>query len=158
MIFITVINFSNCASTQNLEKTIPLTFGEVYYQDWVAGVKGGGSGINIFIPITANPKEIMLDSVYFKGRKAKLEFRNNTVFIGRFKTAINQEQDIIMSSEPYAEYGNKAPEFSRKTPFKLDDDECVISYLDNGGVKYFKIEGVIRKLSKIYQRAPLKKQ
>lgn len=152
-----MVSFSNCASTQQLEKLEPLTIGDVYYQNWVAGVKGGGSGFNIFIPISDNANNIMLDSVYFKGKKAKLEFNNNTVFIGRFKTTANKKQDIIMSNEPYAEYGNKVPELPQKTPFELNDTECVVSYLEGNKTKYFKIEGIVRKESKLYQKAPSKK-
>lgn len=154
---IVMLNFSNCASTQNFEKSMPLTLGEVYYQDWVAGIKGGGSGVNIFIPFSENPKGIILDSVYFKGKQAKLELRNNNVFIGRFKTTVNEKQDIIMSNEPYAEYGNKLPQAPQKTPFNLEEDECIVSYSDNDKVKYFKIENIIKRESKLYQSTPIKK-
>lgn len=156
IISIIMVSFSNCASTQKLEQLEPLTIGEVHYQNWVAGIKGGGSGFNLFIPITNNPKNIMLDSVYFRGKKAKLELNNNTVFIGRFKTTANKN-GIIMSNEPYAEYGNKVPELPQKTPFELNDNECVVSYLEGNKIKYFKIEGIVRKESKLYQKAPSKK-
>lgn len=153
-----ILSFSKCASIQKLDKALPLDIGEVYYQHWVSGVQGGGSGFNIFIPITANPKNIMLDSVYFKENQAKLEYRNNTVFIGRFKTLANQKQDIIMSNEPFAEYGNMVPETPKKIPFELKEDECVVSYLEAGKAKYFKIKKIKRKDSKLYQSAPPKKQ
>ena len=145
-----VINFSNCAGTHKLEKSVPLPIGEVYYQNWVAGVKGGGAGFNIFIPVSDNTKNIILDSVYFKGKKAKLEFNNNTVFIGRFKSSKNRNQDIIMISDSNTD-------FPKKTPFNLNDNECVVSYLEKDKIKYFKIENIIRKESKLYQKAPSKK-
>lgn len=150
MILIIMINFSSCRGRYKLEKSIQLTLGEVYYQNWIAGVEGGGSGFNIFIPISDNPKNTMLDSVYFKGKKAKLEFNNNTIFIGRFKTAKNRKRDIILSNDSNAD-------FSIKIPFNLNDNECVVSYLNNGKIRYFKIEDIIRKESKIYQKTPSKK-
>jgi len=102
-------------------------------------------------------KNIILDSVFFKGKQAKLEYRNNSVFIGRFKTEANQKHDIVMSSDPIAEYGNKVPEIPKKVQFELKDDECVVSYLKSGKVKYFKIEKIKRKESKFFHslRTPL---
>ena len=147
---IVMINFSSCAGTYKLEKSVRLTIGEVYYQNWVAGVQGGGAGFNIFIPVSDNPKNIMFDSVYFKGKKAKLEFSNNTIFIGRFKTTKNRIREINMIND-------SDDEFSEKTPFNLNDNECVVSYLDNDKIKYFKIENIIKKESILYQKTPSKK-
>ena len=48
------VSFSQCASTMELQKEAPTDFGEVYCQSWVAGVKGGGSGTNIFIETKSN--------------------------------------------------------------------------------------------------------
>ena len=106
---IVMINFSSCAGTYKLEKSVRLTIGEVYYQNWVAGVQGGGAGFNIFIPVSDNPKNIMFDSVYFKGKKAKLEFSNNTIFIGRFKTTKNRIRDINMISDSNDGFSEKIP-------------------------------------------------
>ncbi len=156
MLFI-MATFSQCGVTKKLETNAPLTLGDVYYQQWIAGVQGGGSGINIFIPIISNPKNIMLDSVYFQGKQAKLEYRNSDIFIGRFESEINQKKDIIMSSEPYAEYGNKVPEIPKKPPFKLLEDECVVSYKDANKVKYFKIDKINKKEDLKFMSAPPKK-
>ena len=156
MVFV-MSSFSQCASTLKLQEDVPLEIGEVYYQHWVAGVKGGGSGVNLFIPIESNQNNIVLDSVYFKGKQEKLELKNNTIYIGRFASKANQKQDIIMSSDPQKEYGNPIPELSRKTPFKLHDNECVVSYFEKDKIKYFKIMGIVRKESKLYQKAPSKK-
>ena len=156
MLFI-MATFSQCGVTKKLETNAPLTLGDVYYQHWVAGVRGGGSGINIFIPIVSNPENIMLDSVYFQGKKAKLEYRNNEVFIGRFQSEINQKSDIVMSSDPYAEYGNKVPEIPKKLPFKLLEDECVVSYKLANKVKYFKIEKINKKDVSEFMSTPHKK-
>ena len=157
MLFI-MATFSQCGVTKKLETNAPLTLGDVYYQQWIAGVQGGGSGINIFTPIISNPNNIMLDSVYFQGKQAKLEFRNNNVFIGRFKSDINKKKDIVMSSDPYAEYGNKVPEIPKKPAFKLLEDECVVSYKIANKVKYFKIENINKKDVLKFMSAPPKKQ
>ncbi len=149
MLFI-IVSFSQCASTLKLQDNLPLEIDEVYYQTWVAGVKGGGSGINVFIPIESNSNDIVLDSMYFRGKSTKIEYVNDALAVGRFKTEANQKQDIIMSNEPYAEYANKVPELPEKIPFELKDDECVVSYLEKNKIKYFKIEGIVKKESTRY--------
>ncbi|MBR9846987.1 MAG: hypothetical protein GYB35_13165, partial [Algicola sp.] len=91
-------SFSQCSSAQKLQKRAPVEFGQVYAQKWVAGVKGGGSGINVFIPVKNT--SVVLDSIFFRGQKAKLEFNKDkeTFYVGRFQTPMNQKQDIILSS------------------------------------------------------------
>ncbi len=153
--------FTNCSSAQKLEKQVPFKVGNVYCQSWVAGVKGGGSGINIFIPIENSlNKTIQLDSVYFRGRASKLEFKtiNPSLFIGRFLSSTNQSKELIMSDTPHAEYGNKPPEPLSEIPFKLNPNECVISYIEDDKTLYYKIENVAEKRAIPYPSTPLNKQ
>lgn len=137
--------FSQCATGKQLETNLPFEIGDVYYQERVAGVDGGGSGVNIFITLQENPNNIILDSVYFQGKEAKLEFRNNTVYVGRLESKTVLKNDIIMSIEPYAEYGNKVPVVPKKPRFELKEDECIVSYKTSNKVKYFKIEKINKK-------------
>ena len=150
MLFI-IVSFSQCASTLKLQDNLLIEIDNVYYQTWVEGFKGGGKGINVFIPIRSNFNDIFLDSMYFRGKSTKIEYVNATLAVGRFKTEGNQNQDIIISNEPYAEYGNKVPKIPQKIPFDLKDDECVVSYIDGNKVKYFKIENIVKGKSKPYQ-------
>ncbi|MDO5978809.1 hypothetical protein [Flavivirga spongiicola] len=148
------IGFTQCASTQKLEDTLPLEIGDVYSQHWVSGVRGGGSGYNLFIPIKSNPNKIVLDSLYFKGKKVKLELKSASVFIGRFKSEANQRHDIIMSSDSLAEYGNPVPEMTKKPPFELKDTECIVSYKRGKKTFYYKISGIVKKATARYPIAP----
>jgi hypothetical protein len=152
-----IVSFSQCASTLKLQPNLSIEIDEVFYQTWVAVVKGGGSGINVFIPIKSNSNNIMLDSMYFRSKSTKIEYVNDALAVGRFKTNANQKENLIMSNEPYAEYGNEVPELPQKTPFNLNDDECIVSYLIEDEIRYFKIEGIVRKASKLYQTIPSKK-
>ncbi|MDO5971990.1 hypothetical protein Q4Q35_19485 [Flavivirga aquimarina] len=145
-----IVGFSQCASTQKLEDKLPLEIDDVYYQHWVSGVKGGGAGYNLYIPIKSNPNHIVLDSLYFKGQQVKLELKNESVFVGRFKSKANKKHDIIMSSDPLAEYGNKAPEASKSIPFKLSDAECIVSYKKGKKTLYYKISNITKKVSAKY--------
>lgn len=158
-IFVLLImaSFSQCSSTKNLLENAPIDIDQVYFQKWIAGVEGGGSGLNIFIPAKETiPK---LDSVYFRGKGMNLEIEENgSLYIGRFKTGLNQKKDIVMSNDPNAEYGNKAPETLQKIPFTLKETECVISYQKDGKTMYFKIDDIVEKEMIAYPSAPPNKQ
>ncbi len=153
-----MVSFSKCASTKKLQDSIPVEIGNAYCQRWVGGIQGGGSGIDLYIPIESSRNIMVFDSVYFRGKQTKLELDNETVFIGRFKTENNQKEDIIMSSEPHAEYGNKVPAISGKIPFELEDSECVVSYKEGKKIKYFKITGIKEKKMIAYPSAPPKNE
>ena len=146
-------SFSYCSSAQKLQKTAPVEFGEVYCQSWVAGVQEGGSGLNLYIPV--KDTSIVLDSVYFRGKVAKLEFSSsNSLYVGRFKTAVNQPKVNIFSSDPKEEYTNKRQQKEALIPFDLKDDECVVSYKKENDIKYYKISNVKQKEPLNYPRTP----
>ena len=153
--------FTQCSSAQKLEKETPFKIGSIYFQNWVAGIEGGGYGINIFISIEDfSQDKIELDSVYFRGKVSKFETKRNNLglFIGRFSTPFNQKRDLIMSNKPNAEYGNEAPQANFKILFDLKDDECVISFKEGNKTKYFRVENVVEKRLLQYPSAPPKKQ
>ncbi|WP_223550173.1 hypothetical protein [Aestuariivivens sp. NBU2969] len=156
IIAIVSLSFSQCASILKLQDTIAVDIGEVYYQSWVAGVKEGGSGINIYIPIKNKSAEIVLDSVYFKRKGVKLEETNPNLYIGRFSIATTKP-DIVMTNKPFAEYGNKAPKIKQDSPFDLKEDECVLSFTERGKRKYYKITGIIKNKPIFYPSTPSKK-
>lgn len=132
-----MVSFYHCSSSKRLQNKLPFEIHEAYYQE-------SNSGTNVYISIKSNPNNIILDSIYFKGKQVKLGQENN-LFVGRFASSIIQKQDIIMSNEPYAEYGNKVPKLPEKLPFELKDNECVLSYKEDNSIKYFKIKNVIQK-------------
>ena len=133
-----IVSFYNCSSTKMLQNESPFEIGEVYYSE-------SNSEIQVYISVKSNPNNIILDSIYFQGKKSKLELENASLAVGHFKTESIQRQDIIMSNEPYAEYGNKVPKLPEKFPFELKENECVVSYKETGIIKYFKIENMIKQ-------------
>ena len=57
----------SCSKQFNLEKISPFVFEESYYQSWIAGVRGGGSGINIYLTLEVSVnKNIQIEGIYFK--------------------------------------------------------------------------------------------
>jgi len=142
VMLILMASFSQCSTAQKLQKTAPAQFGDVHCQSWVAGVSGGGSGLNLFIPIIDN--SILLDSVYFRGKVAKLEVKpaNLKLYIARFKTEFNEPLDIILSIDQKQEHPNKLPVKNVEIPFDLKDDECVVTYKQDTKTLYYKISNV----------------
>jgi len=158
IMLLVMASFSQCSSAKKIQQTAPLDLGQVYCQKWIAGIVGGGAGLNIFIP--TEDTSIELDSVYFRGKAVKLELKNQNeiIYIGRFISDFNTKKDLIMSNEPNAEFGNEMPKMAQKIPFELKDNECVISYKDGITTKYFKVDNVVEKDLIPYPSAPPKKQ
>ena len=105
------LSIFNCKSAQEpllqFQTTAPIDFSEPYYNSWVAGIEGGGAGINVFLP-TTKPSKIIIDSLHFRGEKSAVETRDQLI-IGRFKYTTTRKKDIIFSSDRRAEYGNTLP-------------------------------------------------
>ena len=57
-----------CASSQQIDKKTPIEIKDVYFQKWVAGVEGGGSGFMLYIEVNEK-SDVQLDYAYFKGKK-----------------------------------------------------------------------------------------
>ena len=152
-----MVSFSQCSTAQKLQDTAPAKLGQAYCQTWVAGIQGGGSGINIFIPI--EDATMVLDSVYFRENAAKLEVKpqeNGRLFVGRITTSFNSHNEPTLNgSDSMAKKEVKTQ--TSKIPFELKEDECVISYTEGTTVKYFKITNVVEKASTPMMSAPLNK-
>ena len=133
-----MIGFSNCSSANKVQKEVPFVIGDAYYEE-------NNSGKTVFIPLKSNPKNIVLDSIYFQGNKAKLILEKET-YVGRFKKESIEKLDMVMSNEPYAEYGNEAPKRLEIGKFKLNESECIVSYLESGLAKYYKIWNITKKV------------
>jgi uncharacterized protein YozE (UPF0346 family) len=166
MLFL-LASFSNCSSTKqannkqankigmhNFQETPSFTLGETSYKYWTAGVKGGGSGINVLILVEENKDNVVFDVIYFRGMQSKFE-AIKTGYVANFRTKANQREDIIMSTNKNAEYGNEIAD-KATFPFQLKDNECVISYIEDNTTKYFKIENLVEKPRDEYPSAPPK--
>ena len=140
-----ILLFASCACSQKLEEESPIVFKEYYYQKWVAGARGAGSGINFSIDVTSKPDNIELRKLYFRGMKTELQNKQRTpsVYTAYFKTAANRNPDRIMDADSSAEYGNAVPEYKKvDMPFEINDSEAILEYSEDGNIKYFKLTSV----------------
>ncbi len=143
-----LIIFTQCASSQQVDKQAPITFNSPYYQEWVSGIREGGSGFIVYLPVNEDTS-IVLEEVYFKGKKIELERKKNqAVYIGRYTNPGTVVRDLIMSDDPKEEAKNEVPALEEKIPFELQENECMIGYTKNGKKGYFKLDRLPEKQMK----------
>lgn len=134
----------SCASSKNMATQLPMELGTVYFQESSDYESKENLGITIFVPVIANVNNLKFDSIYFRGQQASLKFDKN-VFVGQFKPLDDYKADLIMSNEPYAEYGNKVPRIATKRNLELGSYEALVSYIDGNKTNYFKISNIIKR-------------
>ena len=140
------LTMTQCGTTKTALQETPFQTAEVYFEQWIAGVQGGGSGIDVYIPITEMSDAIQLQEAFFRGKVAPLTLQTENLYIARFKTDLNNERDITMHADAIEEAVN-TPEVSTSFPFPLTDGEVGISYVMNGVLKYTKLANIIQKES-----------
>ena len=143
LICCTALFVSTCGHSKEslfkLQKTAPFNIEKATYQEWVAGVRGGGSGISVVIIIDdKSASKIEFDSLFFRDQKEKLH-RSTSKLVAHFKTKINTREDIILHINQQQEYGNQPPVIENRIPFDLTTKEAVISFKEKNEVKYVKI-------------------
>ena len=133
-----------CASPKETMTTFeePTSFKvkPVYFQEWYAGINVGGTGINVFVPVVNKRNDITIDSIYFRNLKGKLFIKNDRYFAS------------LKNDSPY--YTFKGTEKSDDYPFTLNEQECAISYTENGETKYLKIVNVREMEGTYYENGP----
>ena len=112
-----------------------LQFENAQFQKWVAGIKGGGAGYNLIFVIK-EPKDIVLDSVYFKKWKVKLLSDKIHHYSAIINDGSNNMADHPVSGTIQME---NESELATDTPFELEENEAVISYLEGSSRKYYKL-------------------
>lgn len=155
--FLISTSFINCSTvkTNTFTDAAPFIITAPYYNSWIAGIEGGGSGINVFLPVL-DTRNIDIDSIHFRGEKAIVEKKGSSI-IGRFKTTLNRSRDLIMSSNQKDEFQNKLIYKFDLSPFALADNECVISYRLQNKRHYYKIPDLKKAPHITYPSAPSKK-
>lgn len=130
-------NFQCASSKIELQDTAAFQTDRIYFQEWFAGINVGGTGMNIYFPNLNTRNNVEIDSVYFRNLKGKLT-------PGRANYTA-----ILKNKSPY-----DTTNMEVKIPFKLLDDECVISYFENGEKKYIKIGNISEKEGIYYEDGP----
>jgi hypothetical protein len=130
-----MIGVLNCANKIKFTKNAPIDSEEAYVQSWNGGIQEAGSGINIYIKTI--DQSIRLDSVYFRGKSAKLvsSSKNSLLYKGSFK---NENKTLKSLSK------------SNRIRFNLKDNEAVVRYTEGQHTFYFKIANIKERQSLNY--------
>lgn len=138
LLFVTAICLTFCAMKQEFQTAFPQEIKSVYFQNWVGGQEGSGSGTIFYIefkkPILPT---IQLNKIYFNNQEASLEKQTANTFAAHFYYR-KSSSDIIMDIDPAKEYGNKPPVI-QKTKFDLKPNEAVLEYKNKNKTQFFKI-------------------
>ena len=156
-----IIGFTHCRSQQKamkLETKIPFIIESAFAQAWTGGQPDSGSGINVHITIQELDKaKIDLKYFYFREQKTILEesANNDRLYIARFIKLATK--DMVLHNDSIKEAGNEPPQLQPDFPFTLGENEGVISYIEDGIVKYHKLENIVEKFPNHYPFAPQNK-
>ena len=143
---IIILTLLSCAggkeSIYSFVEEPPFKIQQAQFQKWVAGVQGGGSGVNVQVTILEIQEGVQIKEMYFREQivKARSNFETPDYFTGEF---LNQPRpDVIMDGDAVQEAQNTPP---REFPFQLKDDEAVISYSLKGEVYFVKVSSMEEK-------------
>lgn len=115
------------------------------YETWVAGVRGGGSGINFNVEFKSElPSNIELKKVIFRGYEVPFDKQDNLHFQAMIKTPGNQQKFEGDDSQIYT---------SPKNALTLADNEAILIFTKDGKEYQQKITNVIEKPSLEYPSA-----
>jgi hypothetical protein len=125
----------NCTKKSVANETIR----EVSFEQWVAGIQGGGSGINFMVELNRPLEEgITLEKVQFKTYEAVFEKNSDLLYVTYIRTKVNQ---LKLYEEGSKEFGNEPP----LPDFGLKPDQARLFFKENGKTKEVLIDNVIEK-------------
>jgi len=133
---IVLFSFAQCASNKpyKLQKTAPFIVKQAVSQNYLGG-RQGNKGEQLTITISA--KDILLDSLFYKNRKLKLHKNEEGNYTAKLRLSVGKQH--TMHENPVEEYGNKAPVIAPKIPFKIKENEAVVSYTKEDVTYYYNI-------------------
>ncbi len=137
----------NCSSSKLFQEQVPFEFGEVYYETWTGGIQEAGSGIDLYISITSNEAQtVVIDKIYFRGKSVLPEVKKQgqfIIYVGRYKSKTGPKEKMTYHSS--------------KMEAAIEDlkaNECIVSYKENGEIKYYKIDNIKEKRRIDYPETP----
>jgi hypothetical protein len=127
---------SSCGSNKiSLESSPLVNINEAYYQKWVSGVRGGGSGLNIHLSVDNKDLENKLIGLYFKDKYTTLKFNKPNVYTGFIRTSKREETNLDLPVKKESATLKEEKEY--KLPFSIKENEAVVVILVNKRKKHF---------------------
>lgn len=144
LLLIFVLVFSCSSSKYALQKKAPLLWSHAYSFDWTTGIDIGSSGTDLFLANLTPNQNVQIDSVFFKKMKGKLVKEKGMYSAQLIKRRPISKGHTLTTTGQFH--------------FKLLNSECVVSYIEGGLTKYFKIVNVQEKEGVHYPSGPPNKQ
>lgn len=145
MVLLGLLGFSRCNSQRLLLDMPPFEVGEVKYSSGVSGIESEDTGDYLFVQVVLK-EGILLDSVYFRGKKSKMEYFSNqdkwSLYRAKFYKTPFHEKEIVMHADPAKEARNTLLDGVSDVPFDLRPNEAIVSFVKNTKLFYFKIENI----------------
>ena len=155
MIVVLSFSLSACSSQHKMVAQAPFEMGEATCQAWAGGRAESGSGMLLEIPVLSeNLDKMKLQQAFFRGKIADIEMEKadkGWIAKANFKNRNMEKTDLVMHADPKQEVGNQPPKPKEKFPFELENDQCVLSFLDGETIKYYKVENIKEKKSKMFK-------
>ena len=145
---------TSCASKKELSTSPSFQIEGATVQKWLAGMQKGASGYMLSIPVYGMDNDIVLDQVFYKGQVSSLTIEtaaDHVTATAKFYDAIHLTKDINMSEDSKDEFGNKPPssiKSNKDFPFELQENEAVLSYIEENQLKYVKVTNIKEKSPK----------
>lgn len=135
----------SCGTVNKAKAQSEIKVAEASHQSWVAGVRGGGSGINFYLELKSElPTNLELKKVIFRGYQVPFEKQDNLHFKAIIKTEGNQQKFDGDNSQIYT---------SPKNAITLAENEAILIFSKNGKEYQQKITKVIEKPALEYPSA-----
>ncbi|MBP9849388.1 MAG: hypothetical protein KBC58_08105 [Flavobacterium sp.] len=116
-----LILVTSCSSQEKIIKESTIS---ASYETWVAGVRGGGSGINFYLELKSElPSNVELKKVIFRGYEVSFEKQDNLHFQAMIKTSGNQQKFEGDDSQIIT---------SPKNALTLAENEAILIFLKSG--------------------------
>lgn len=142
LLFATVLFSQNCSKQvgdYTIQKTFPASIQEVYFQNWVAGVQGGGAGTYFYIEFKEKlSKDINLHQVYFRNKKSVVKQESEKLYNVLFLSEANQRTETGSSDENQ----QKSDATVIHPPFPINENEAVLEYSYKGKKQWYKLTDV----------------
>ena len=134
-------SFLQCGSN-TIVKNATFKVEKAFYNNWVGG-QPGVSGTKVEIHLKEASK-FVFEALYFNGKRAKVEVAQKetlTQIIAHFSTSKRINSNLILDLDATKELENTVPNLE-KFPFKLKENEAILSYRKGKKIVYFKIENI----------------
>ena len=145
LVVLIAFGFSQCG-TLKMEKNPPFKITGATFNNWVGG-RPGVSGIRVHLAYQSEGN-IAFEQLYFSDRSTKIvarKIKGKSYLIGQFNTS-TREEELFLKGDTSPKTVTKLP----KIPFKLKDNEAVISYKEGAIIKYYHIKNIKKTKTIVY--------